>query len=275
MGLLLYILKHEGPNMTNPKPDDRYTLFLDILAFNNVVNAWDTNDRQAQLIELVRYISTAESTYSEITSAIGESITLTIRPAITTFSDCIVISFPTKPPTNLAAEFNAAVLAGWKVEVLKHMALLAALFVERAMPLQLLLRGGLSRGALVHKDHYIIGPALNEAYRLESTVANVPRIVVSEEIFADDPGLFPGILRRDGDGLAFLDYMPALVEEISTRSDAASWRESRLQDIESNIRTTSSKLKSSCCGRRPPASVRYKWEWFRRYFDEGTLGLNV
>lgn len=262
--------------MPNPTPKDRYVLFLDLLGFRNVVNTWDTNGRQAQLIELVRFISTAQSTYAETTSSTGESITLTIRPAITTFSDCIVISFPTTPPSNDAAsEFDDALLASWKVEVLKHMALLAARFAERAVPLQLLLRGGMCRGALVHEPRYIIGPALNEAYRLESTVADVPRIVVSEHIYADDPDLIPDILRMDVDRQAFLDYMPELVQGIATRADAASWREARLQDIDSAIRGAPSEVNSSCSGRKPPASIQQKWEWFRRYFDEGTLELQV
>jgi class 3 adenylate cyclase len=261
--------------MTNPMPSERYVLFLDLLGFRNVVNGWEANGRKAQLVELVRWISTAQSAYAARATGGAASVSYSIIPAITTFSDCVVISFPVTPPANEAtAEFDHVVLNIWKSEVLKHMAILAARIAARAIRLQLLLRGGMCRGQLVHEGgEYIIGPGLNEAYRLETKVADVPRIVVSKDIYSNSPEFFPSLLRQDADGLAFLDYMPQLVEEIQSRSDAAAWRECRMQDIESNIATATGPPWRVCFWRKRPASIREKWQWFRAYFYEGTLGL--
>ncbi|MES2363971.1 MAG: hypothetical protein V4646_19530 [Pseudomonadota bacterium] len=45
-----------------------------------------------------------------------------------------------------------------------------------------LTRGGIAVGDLRHKDGIIFGPAMNEAYELESQVANYPRIALSEDV---------------------------------------------------------------------------------------------
>lgn len=261
--------------MANPTPNDRYVLFLDILGFKDVVDTWQENGRRNALIELVRYISTAQSPFSATISVSDESVTLDVRPSITTFSDCIVVSFPTTAPVGSVPLDTAAVVASmWKEEVLRHMALLTARFAVRSLPLQLLLRGGLCQGELVHEERYIIGPGLNRAYRLEHSVADVPRIVVAEEIYENAPGLFPDILRADADGRVFLDYLPYLVNEISDRADAAAWRESRLQDIDWVIRTASSEGRRTGSGSPPRTSIKQKWEWFRPYFEEGTRVLS-
>jgi hypothetical protein len=55
----------------------------------------------------------------------------------------------------------------------------------RLLPSGLLVRGGISKGSLYHENSILFGPAFLEAYRLESTVANVPRIILSREAYLD------------------------------------------------------------------------------------------
>jgi hypothetical protein len=45
-----------------------------------------------------------------------------------------------------------------------------------------LIRGGLTVGPIYHDNVSVFGPALNRAYELESQIANVPRIVVDDQI---------------------------------------------------------------------------------------------
>ena len=90
-------------------------------------------------------------------------------------------------------------------------------------------RGGVSVGGL-HMDEYVIwGPALLEAYDLESKHALFPRIVLSEDMVAmvrkhigyyDDPSTAPqnSALLMDPDGKSFLNYLDAaLIDAPATR----------------------------------------------------------
>jgi hypothetical protein len=48
-----------------------------------------------------------------------------------------------------------------------------------------LIRGGICKGELYHDGSVIFGPAFIEAYRLESTVANFPRVVLGADAYSD------------------------------------------------------------------------------------------
>lgn len=75
-------------------------------------------------------------------------------------------------------------------------------------------RGGLSLGSLHVSDHVLFGPALVEAYDLESRAAVHPRIVLSRAAAETQRGTAGGsMLMRDDDGQTFIDYLGAVVEE--------------------------------------------------------------
>ena len=81
-----------------------------------------------------------------------------------------------------------------------------------------LVRGGLASGLLFMDDVTAWGPALLDAYEIESTVADVPRIVLSSAVvraserhvqFYSSPSESPqnAFLIRDVDGHVFLNYL--------------------------------------------------------------------
>ena len=74
-----------------------------------------------------------------------------------------------------------------------------------------LTRGGLSVGDLRHKDGIIFGPAMNEAYELESQVATYPRIVLSNDL---QRSLLQELVREHGGNHLMLQFQAA-----STRRD--------------------------------------------------------
>ena len=92
-----------------------------------------------------------------------------------------------------------------------------------------LIRGGVTVGYLYHDDTFVFGPALNEAYRLESEVAKFPRIVLTEntaeiirderyrnyihDYFEEKAGIHE-LLREDEGGLFFLDYLRVAASEL-------------------------------------------------------------
>jgi hypothetical protein len=85
------------------------------------------------------------------------------------------------------------------------------------------LRGALTVGSL-HMAELLFGPALVEAYELESQRAVHPRVVLSERATAGqhdalayyaDPRESPqnALLMRDDDGFTFIDYLALLFDE--------------------------------------------------------------
>lgn len=75
-----------------------------------------------------------------------------------------------------------------------------------------LLRGAMCIGDLYIDEDVTFGPALVEAYTLESTVAVFPRIVIDKEVIrrarheADEP-IWNDFVARGEDGVYFLDYL--------------------------------------------------------------------
>jgi len=199
-----------------------------------------------------------------------------MKPTATTFSDLAVISYPVEPPFALPNDILGAADTIWRDEVLRHMIDLVAQLAARALRLELLVRGGICRGQLVHNADFILGPALIEAYRLESQTAIYPRIIVSSSLHEGDENLFPSLLRVDQrDGLAHLDYLPQLaaLEGAKGFDGGASWRAARLLDIDSNIKRHRARRRGlkRCSWFRCRPDVADKWEWFRQYFETGTL----
>lgn len=56
---------------------------------------------------------------------------------------------------------------------------------NRLLRSKVILRGGIAKGEFFKCGNRMFGPALVEAYRLESTIAIYPRIVISESIISD------------------------------------------------------------------------------------------
>jgi hypothetical protein len=75
-------------------------------------------------------------------------------------------------------------------------------------------RGGLSIGSLHVGEHVLFGPALVEAYELESRVAVHPRLVLSRAAAETQRGAAGGsMLLCDDDGQTFVDYLGAVVDD--------------------------------------------------------------
>jgi hypothetical protein len=87
---------------------------------------------------------------------------------ITQFSDSFVISAPVSNPVSCEMLFRS----------------LAIIKMQFFFNVGMLMRGGMTIGKLVHKrGGALFGPAMNEAYEIESTLASCPRVVVSEKAY--------------------------------------------------------------------------------------------
>jgi hypothetical protein len=101
-----------------------------------------------------------------------------IVPAISGFSDNIVISYPLSSLFSngrLDERFGSLVVLG---QFQKLVSIIAA----AALRIALLVRGGATIGKLFHAQGVVFGDALVDAYRVESKVAKYPRVVLSHSI---------------------------------------------------------------------------------------------
>ena len=119
-----------------------------------------------------------------------------------------------------------------------------------------LTRGGLVAGKIFHRPEIVFGPALVDAYNLESKIAIYPRIVIHERLFSeiDSP-----LVRRDFDGMPFLDFLAL--------GRTADWFPKFLKQVRRFI------LKEYETHRGNP-TVQTKYGWLITYFNSQLTYFN-
>lgn len=168
---------------------NRYVAFLDILGFQEHIyrSCSDTGHIGA----IARVLETIEE---------EKEYTVFKDNAFYMFSDSIVLTAP-------ATEIG-----------LKDILLKVSYLTRRLVGYAALLRGAVVRGDVYEKKHVIFGPGLIEAYKLESSAARYPRILVTQEIKTIAQSISYDVrgrksmplsikIRRDFDGLHHVDWM--------------------------------------------------------------------
>jgi len=142
--------------------------------------------------------------------------------------------------------------------------------------LGVLVRGGIAQGLLYHDADVVFGPALIQAYHLESKCAKFPRILVSKGVHDTSYGeiihfpsqgsaavyLLCNFLRRDADRLYHLDYLTAALLSPSSviGTDAPGFldrmKKAATLTVEEFQRTSHS------------LDAKAKWGWFLDYFND-------
>lgn len=172
--------------------EKRAVLFLDILGFKDLIKR-NCEDLVIHSLSLTK----------EIQGRYPFDNSQTMQ--ISAFSDCIAISVKTDTTkSNVVQLIHYANHLWWR------------LFARGVLS-----RGGIAVGDLYHQDGIIFGPALNNAYELENSIAIYPRIVLSEEVpnlYFDEwakehHGSVPmiefgfGLLRKDFDGFTHVNVL--------------------------------------------------------------------
>lgn len=178
----------------HPQYEERIILFLDFLGFKALV------DRTVSEDGFLKRLLVAMDLVGEL-GADNKSIFKS--QVVTQFSDNVVVSYRVTEPS---AVF-------W---LLNEIALLVINLANRGF----LVRGGVTSGLLHHSDRHVVGPAMNEAYRLESKVAKHPRVIFDPRVLeiarrARNPDHTPreeeqfarSFLTEDSDGHLFFDYV--------------------------------------------------------------------
>lgn len=183
-----------NPNRKKKPPvyTERLILFIDFLGFSEIVEKTATDAKALnKLIQAMDRLSD-----------IGDSTYLKSQK-VTQFSDSVVASYEVTEPSAVFHLLNA----------------IAFCVVELAH-LGYLVRGGVTAGKLLHTSNRLVGPAMLEAYRLETKVALVPRVVIDSKLLEiarkyrddhhsedDEKEYASHFMTLDKDGHYFFDYV--------------------------------------------------------------------
>lgn len=234
---------YKPPIIPHQDYEDRIVAFVDVLGFKGLVDS-SKND-----VKVLRNITSALSTLYEWIwkwEADGGDSSF----AFTQFSDSVVLS--ALADTQDSFEMLLQLMLG---------------IVDIAYSNCIIVRGGIDRGKLIHDNEMVVGPAMVDAYFLESQIAKYPRIVISEELKTEfevnlqeyvdsQPNLteipsFNKIFKQDDvDGLWYMDYIDP-DEEFVIRHSKKDYIET-LKDIARKGLSNSD------------ANVRMKYEWLER-----------
>jgi hypothetical protein len=230
--------------------ETRAVLFLDILGFRDLI----ASRKEKEILD-------ALIVSAKVPIPLGASVDEGLDFRVTAFSDCVVCSARILAKSNFFPAAYVAAYAG-------------------RLALELLTRGILSRGAitvgkLYHQEQTVFGPALIEAYELESRFAQYPRIIVPPKVmgqvnmtlairvgadwwldhypFRED---FDGMHHLDIFGPFFIDYRPPSLKPKRANSLKA-------------VGPATTRLVTRLCRRKfndPRVSTKYAW--MKSYLDE-------
>ncbi|MBD3833021.1 MAG: hypothetical protein IE910_06710 [Brevundimonas sp.] len=162
---------------TAPKYEQRLTLFIDFLGFKEHV---------ARTEEDPTYLSRVICAMDRIAAIGRDDKAFHKSQVVTQFSDCVVVSYGVDEESGVF----------W---LLNEIAFCVVDLVEEGF----LVRGAVTVGDLFHTKSHVVGPAMIEAYLLESKVAKFPRVLIEEKVLE-----VAKAARRDGHSVdEELDYV--------------------------------------------------------------------
>ncbi|EEY89244.1 hypothetical protein HMPREF0017_02216 [Acinetobacter lwoffii SH145] len=199
--------------------EKRIVAFIDILGFKSLIEETQQPDCAAKKINNIK------QAFDLIYKMLAEhyDVEQIKQVKYSTFSDCIVFSFPARQTNSL---FFALLPLIW-------------LQAELVWKHDILLRGVMTIGEIYHDDKIVFGPAMVEAYELETKKAIYPRIILDPKIkteytlwldevkkignadqiydleneqrytFKSD-----GLLTEDDDGYYYVDYLDKISGEM-------------------------------------------------------------
>jgi hypothetical protein len=243
------------------EPMEQFTAYVDFLGFSEASAKIDESTR-SKVLDLLLALSALRGEF-DVQSKVEESRkTSLIRPAISTFSDHIVISYPLRPLTDEMGtdELMPAIF------IMSQFTQLLTRIAAAALRIGFLVRGGATIGKLYHAGGVVFGEALVDAFQIESRTSIYPRVVLSPQITRRPMWIENqvGVLKGN-DGLYYLDYYKLLLLDTASPgeryaktvkewfSDVTAIVDNNLTDLESR-----GKLKEFA-----------KWAWFAREFRSG------
>lgn len=243
-----------------PKYEEQFVAYLDFLGFSEASVNIDEATREKVLALLLALSALRGEFNMEVKLHEGGS-TSSIKPAISTFSDHIVISYPVQAlsDSGLNEQFAAFVVARDFTDLLRRIA-------GAALSIGFLVRGGASLGMMYHAQGVIFGEALVDAVQIESRTSVYPRVVLSPRLTRKTEWVEnqPYVI-KDSDGLYHIDYFSTLLLSRRQTGDHKEWFESVVKVVARNLADLESTGK---------LNELAKWTWFARHFREGMAKFN-
>lgn len=194
--------------------ENRVTVFIDILGFKDMLSkttGQKGKDDSEKIEEIFSAYKTIRAVWDldETEPKFGKSLPKNSKE-ITTFSDCLVISFKTHEKSEI---FYTLLEIKWMIMRLIYRGILC--------------RGAITYGKLIHTKEVLFGPALAEAYILESKAALYPRVILHKDIIdlagtakskqnssEEEKEYVQSLLEKDSDGMYYIDYFAKAQEEL-------------------------------------------------------------
>lgn len=222
----------------------RIVCFIDILGFSGKIkettkNSSEGNANLENICKAIKFIN-------DFSGILHNKIKINGIQS-TQFSDSIVISFPWKEKEN-------TIIAAFML--IKYMQ------VYLIKEFNVLLRGGIVIGDVIHNTQMIVGPAMIDAYQLESKCAFSPRIVIDpkvsfkfNKILKKNKGIGTWndttIIHKDLDDTSYIDYFNfADNDDIMTQEEMLEYFSQLCRMIATNVNSSD-------------MSVRVKYLWMR------------
>jgi hypothetical protein len=228
--------------------------YLDILGFRELIKH-KSADAISKMIRLVREAAAPDSEDKK-----------ELKQEFEHFSDLVIITTPVYSPENIAFPIGLVF-----AELLK-----LAIAQVRLIDESILVRGALTIGNLVRSYNVVYGPGLIRAYELEHDHAFFPRIVVDKLLLRElrtNPALrhhdykteikeIKSLIRRDDDGLFFVDYLRAIESELRDYDSYFEFLSTHRELVKNGLRKFSDKKR-----------IRRKYLWLRKYHNSTVSSL--
>jgi hypothetical protein len=234
--------------------------FVDVLGFREAIKSTNAPE---PLVAVLQQFADFKGEFGVEYEAIEAGYNATQRPAISVFSDSVAISYPLDVLRQDVGNMDIA---------LGHIQNIIGYFAWNALEAGLLIRGGITIGAVHHEKGVVVGPGLIEAYELEQKVANYPRIAVSPSGIVSELRLDRDTVQIDHDGIPHLQYL----EDVVMRTH---WNDGRLvgtTDVAPWVRRVTQLLADKTEGHRANNDQRKlaKWNWFSEQWHKTLSTIN-
>ena len=227
--------------------EKRVVAFIDILGFKNIVSNITNFDKIKKVANALK----EEKKDTDKWNKIGDNDSF----LETYFSDSLIMS--------------SRLEYGGFFDLINQIAFIMQIITECGF----VARGGISYGDLYHKDGVIFGPALIDAYNIESNIAIYPRVLMSEKTYNEclevydnvndyktrknycDVVVREAIINELGDKYYYIDYL----NQMDSYDFEIGWIE-LLKKAKNIIQTAFSNIKDK--------HVLDKYRWFENYLKE-------
>lgn len=206
------------------KYENRLVAFIDILGFAGKISKSRTDPTSLN--------SLCEAIYSikDYIREAQQNFDLPESSNVTQFSDSVVISLKMEDSYNMLSIFR--LLKQIQINLLRE---------------NILLRGGIVKGELIHSNELLLGPGLVNAYYLESKCAQYPRILIDPKVlwqFARIKGTKKSLRLKDydyhktfiadEDGTSYIDYFND-IDDYLNNGKVLNYFQSLCEIIKNNI----------------------------------------